>query len=237
MKFVSALFYAAALFAFPQVLNAQIMVGKALVIDGDTLEFSGTRLRLIGIDAPESDQTCDRSGSAWQCGKAATDYLKTLVNGRKIECRAEGKDRYGRLLAFCVSESLDLGLSMVGAGLAVATKGGPEEYQSAEAIRKAHKIGLWASVFQTPSDWRADHPIQAAQATTPKHRNVRANRVQAAEKVYRNQFGCAIKGNRNRRGQWIYHLPGRPYYDQTRPEELFCTETQARNAGYRRSKA
>ena len=46
---------------------------------------------------------------------------------------------------------------------------------------------------------------------------------------------CNIKGNRNRKGQWIYHLPGMPYYDRTRPEEIFCTEAEARAAGYRRA--
>ena len=46
---------------------------------------------------------------------------------------------------------------------------------------------------------------------------------------------CSIKGNRNRKGQWIYHVPGMPYYDRTRPEEVFCTEAEARAAGYRRA--
>ena len=46
---------------------------------------------------------------------------------------------------------------------------------------------------------------------------------------------CNIKGNRNRKGQWIYHVPGMPYYDQTRAEEVFCTEAEARAAGYRRA--
>jgi hypothetical protein len=44
-----------------------------------------------------------------------------------------------------------------------------------------------------------------------------------------------IKGNRNRRGQWIYHLPGMPYYNVTRAEEMFCTEADAQAAGYRRA--
>jgi hypothetical protein len=47
--------------------------------------------------------------------------------------------------------------------------------------------------------------------------------------------GCVIKGNRNRKGEWIYHVPGMPYYDVTRPEEIFCTEAQGQAAGYRRA--
>ena len=46
---------------------------------------------------------------------------------------------------------------------------------------------------------------------------------------------CNIKGNHSRKGEWIYHLPGMPYYDRTRPEEIFCTEAEARAAGYRRA--
>ena len=47
--------------------------------------------------------------------------------------------------------------------------------------------------------------------------------------------GCRIKGNRNGEGQRIYHVPGMPYYDATRAEEVFCTEDEARAAGYRRA--
>ena len=37
-----------------------------------------------------------------------------------------------------------------------------------------------------------------------------------------------------RLNEWIYHIPGMPYYEQTRAEEMFCTEAQARAAGYLR---
>jgi hypothetical protein len=47
--------------------------------------------------------------------------------------------------------------------------------------------------------------------------------------------GRGIKGNRNRKGQWICHLPGMPCHGRTRPEEVFCTEAEARAAGYRRA--
>jgi hypothetical protein len=44
-----------------------------------------------------------------------------------------------------------------------------------------------------------------------------------------------IKGNRGQHG-WVYHLPGMPYYEQTHAEEMFCSEAQARAAGYRRAR-
>jgi len=42
-----------------------------------------------------------------------------------------------------------------------------------------------------------------------------------------------IKGNINSRGEKIYHLPGGQYYEQTKPERLFCTVEEAVAAGFR----
>lgn len=52
---------------------------------------------------------------------------------------------------------------------------------------------------------------------------------------------CIIKGNINTRGERIYHLPGQKYYDDTEisashGERWFCSEEEARAAGWRRSK-
>lgn len=43
------------------------------------------------------------------------------------------------------------------------------------------------------------------------------------------------RGVKSRRGDWIYHLPGMPYYEETVPERMFCTEAEARAAGFRKS--
>jgi hypothetical protein len=48
---------------------------------------------------------------------------------------------------------------------------------------------------------------------------------------------CRIKGNHSRQGGRINHLPAKPYYEQTFAEQIFCAESQARAAGYRRSRA
>jgi len=50
--------------------HAETIAGRASVIDGDTLEIAGKQIRLLGIDAPESSQTCtDSRGSRYRCGQ------------------------------------------------------------------------------------------------------------------------------------------------------------------------
>ena len=58
----------------PAVALAE-MAGQASVIDGDTTEIHGTRIRLHGIDAPESGQLCYIGGKRWRCGKDAANVL------------------------------------------------------------------------------------------------------------------------------------------------------------------
>jgi len=203
--------------------------GQATVIDGDTVVVAGQRVRLFGIDAPEATQTCDRAGERWACGRAAANRLRGLVGGDELTCNGNEHDRYGRLVAVCTLAGTDLNRAMVADGWAVAFRRYSDAYVADETRARAARRGLWASRFIAPEDYRAAE----REASHPPHRE----RARAPVAAPASPSRCAIKGNRNRRGEWIYHLPGTPYYDETRAEEMFCTEAEAEAAGYRKSRA
>lgn len=134
------------------------LTGHPAVVDGDTLRLGGTRIRLLGIDAPELAQQCtDAAGGAWACGEAARRTMLALVGSDSADCTGEGHDRYGRILAHCSIGSADLGESMVKAGLAVSDGG----YLIAEAEARNAGRGIWQGPFTQPTEWRrqeSDNP-------------------------------------------------------------------------------
>ncbi len=214
--------------------QAQDVSGGARAVDGDTLAMSGYRIRLMGIDAPEKQQMCERKGVAWACGAEASARLAELVAGQEVRCEGQGQDHYGRLVAICRTGGLDVGRAMVEAGLAVVRPNGAESYGTLEAqVRKAG-WGLWAGRFDRPADWRAAN--KAEEPMPPPARKLTAKPQVLREQVYRGALGCTIKGNHSWSGEWIYHLPGTKHYAETRPEAWFCTEREALAAGYRRAR-
>ncbi len=77
------------------------VIGQARVIDGDTIQISGERVRLQGIDAPETRQSCTLSGVGWPCGQNAARMLTSVTDGQVVTCKGNRRDRYGRLIAVC----------------------------------------------------------------------------------------------------------------------------------------
>jgi len=219
---------AVALLAAPAL--AETVAGPAEVVDGDSLVVAGHRIRLVGIDAPEYDQTCTRAGQRWACGSEAKAQLASLISGHRVECIGAEWDAHARLLAVCSVGYLELNQALVAGGWAVAYRTYSDAYVSDEIHAKTARLGIWDSAFETPAEFR-QRKLPPAQAMAP---NIRRP-APLGGRVGPFANGCVIKGNRNRRGQWIYHLPGMPYYDQTRAEEIFCTEEQAQRAGYRRA--
>lgn len=234
------LFSLAALLSISAVpAMAQVVSGPARVIDGDTLDFTGTRVVLAGIDAPEAKQTCERDGASWPCGEQAKALLLSMTEHADVACEGTGHDLAGTLVARCRAGETDLSPAMIAAGLAVALPDANETTLDMEQRARKFRLGLWAGTFEQPAAWRDAHPELAPR---PAARRVAAA-APAKPRVYQGEWGCAIKGNRSRRGPnrsipgpWIYHLPGMPHYGETRAEEFFCTEAAAQAAGYRRSR-
>lgn len=134
------------------------IAGYPHVIDGDTIEISGTRIRLHGIDAPKSSQTCMRDGQSYRCGLRATQALADLVRGHLVRCDPEGQDQYRRTIARCHTENgnIDIGARLVREGVAVAYRRYSIEYLADEYIARSAGRGLWAGSFQMPWDYRAE---------------------------------------------------------------------------------
>lgn len=191
--------------------------GGAQVIDGDTISIGDTRIRLEGIDAPETGQTCQRKWIGWwSCGTAATAALARMLENRTVACAPRGHDKYGRTLAVCFADGRDVNAAMVRQGHAWAFVKYSQSYVREEALARAEGLGIWQGHAQPAWDYRAKRWM-AAESRAPD--------------------GCAIKGNITKHGR-IYHMPWSPWYAQIRMEpdkgkRWFCSEAEAMAAGWR----
>jgi endonuclease YncB( thermonuclease family) len=204
--------------ATTSALAAERLSGPAHVLDGDTIKVLGASIRLHGIDAPEAGQPCTApDGKEADCGTLSRKALSALVAGRSVICDPLDRDRHGRIVARCTAGQDDLGRRMVEDGWAYAYRRYAMDYDLAEKRAYVQGRGLHAYRVVAPETYRA------------------ADRAPARQ----NSAGCAIKGNISAGGR-IYHLPGQKDYDRvtispSRGERWFCSEPQARAAGWRRA--
>jgi len=128
--------------------------GPATVIDGNTLQVAGVRLRLHGIDAPDLDQPCRLRGRTQACGVIARAALMDLTAGAELECEMRGHDAAGRALASCTADGYDVAEGMVYTGWAMALEAAPRRYHAVQRQAEAARRGLWLGRFTAPSERR-----------------------------------------------------------------------------------
>lgn len=132
------------------------IMGIASVIDGDTIEVRGQKIRLHGIDAPESSQLCtSANGQRWRCGQQASFALADHIGRSNIICRRRNKDRYGRIIEVCFMGKENLNRWMVATGWAVAYRHYSRDYVAIEQQAQRAGKNIWPGTFEKPWKWRA----------------------------------------------------------------------------------
>lgn len=201
----------------PLIGGSKPLRGRAEALTGDLLRVDGKVVRLAGVEAPEPEQRCGKSGARqWRCGAAAETALGRLVRSRIVTCSLSGTDSAGRPLASCMQGNTDINAEMVRKGHLFAADGLFARYAGAEQEAKSAKTGVWSGDVQRPADFRAKLWDEAKRHAPD---------------------GCPIKGQ-VAGGARVYVLPWSPEYERARVqkargERWFCSEQDAVAAGFR----
>lgn len=197
--------------------GAKPLEGRAYAIGAYALRVAGTEVKLGGIEAPESEQRCNRAGGrSWRCGAAAETALARLVNGRRVSCVLSGTDEVGRTLGQCSVGAKDVAAELVRQGHVFADGSLLARYASQEREARAAKAGLWSGEPERPAAYRAKL-WEEAKRRAPE--------------------GCPIKGQVSGASR-VYVLPWSPDYERARVqkargERWFCSEQEAVAAGFK----
>lgn len=233
------------------------------VVDGDTVELSdGTKVRLIGVNTPESTTRTE------PYGKEASNYTKEQLTGKTVylEKDVSETDQYGRLLRYVwLDIPKEITDSEIKAKMfnAILVKNGyaevstyppdvkyKEYFTKYNAAARNENKGLWS--INHNGTTKGDSPssgtsVNSSDTENPKgttnSNNISTNTGSTANKSSMQSSSSPnspshglIKGNINSNGEKIYHVPGGQFYDKTNAEEWFNTEQEAQAAGYRKSK-
>lgn len=204
--------------------------GRASVIDGDTIEIHGSRIRFNGIDAPESDQRChEKGGKLYRCGAASAKALDRLLRSSSpTVCQFVTLDQYDRFVGDCyLNNGESVQEWMVSNGHALDwPRYSRGKYASHQEYARKYKLGVWQGAFDAPWDWR-----RGKRSSTKATLRPAPGQVQGSGE-------CSIKGNINSKGRRIFHVPGQRDYAKTKisenkGERWFCSREEAIAAGWR----
>ena len=138
-----------------------IIEGKAIVVDGDTVKIKSEKIRFGGIDAPESyfkgkKQTCIEDNKEVFCGQISKNKLIEKIGSNSLNCKIEkNKDKYKRLIGECFIKKESLSIFMVRNGYAFDwpyySKG---KFDKDQEYAKMNKLGIWNMKFEYPWRWK-----------------------------------------------------------------------------------
>ncbi len=200
-----------------EVTRLPDLKGRGSAMAGDLVKISGTTVKLAGVEAPERDQRCGSGDRSRRCGEAARDALARLIRSQPIVCKLAGTDDSGFRLASCVSGEKDIAAELVRGGHVFAMMGFFSRYGSEEGEARTARAGIWqGEEVERPAEFRAKR-WEEAKRDAPQ--------------------GCPIKGS-VARGSRTYVLPWSPSYErvrvrENRGERWFCSEQEAKAAGWR----
>jgi endonuclease YncB( thermonuclease family) len=226
---------------------APSFAANSLVRDGGTVDVGGVTYRLGGIDVPAPDQVCiDDHADSWGCGAEARDQLAKLIGDHDVHCEDLGPDTAYKNwhLGTCTAEGQTTSLNQLLVQRGFATNiasASQSRFGADETDAKTNRRGLWKGCFIAPQDFRAgrkDGALLGGACRTDKDREIREVLFPLEPSM---PSGCGIKGKYALRARvtgnvGIYHLQAcRSYPALTRPDRWFCSEDDARAAGFRKA--
>jgi len=226
---------------------SQSFAASPIARDGGTIEFTDAIYRLDGIDAPAFDQLCiDDHADSWTCGVDARDQLAGLIGGREVHCDDLGTDpaSKNRHIGVCTveGETLSLNQLVVRQGFALDFEPSAQgRFREDQALAKDDRRGLWKGCFAAPQEFRAgkkDGTLLGGSCRADKDREIREVLFPEHPAM---PPGCSIKGKFALRARvtgnvGIYHLQVcRSYPALTKPDRWFCSEDDAKAAGFRKA--
>ena len=148
------------------------MSGNASVVTGSVIKIKGIYVKLLGIEAPDLDQSCsDQYGRSYACGKRAKSWLQDYINNSEVKCHILGNIVRRKATGVCFLGEYDIAAVISNAGWAVAHTKNTDMYIAYENQAMEKKRGLWEGKFYRPHDWRkmkAKRAIAIANRPKPK---------------------------------------------------------------------